>query len=818
MLLNYLSAALRNLSRNRLYAGITIAGLAAGFAAAMLIGLYVRDELTFDHFVPGKERVYLVTETIELPNTKPIKTKLSQIKLAKLIKADFPEIELAARLTGSYFPPTVRHGDVVTAEQGLYWADRDFFRILPLPALAGDPALALETPDSVVLTRAMARKYFGRDAPVGETLLINRQPFRVTAVLKDLPSNTHITGDIFASSLSPLSPISQFEPINGPLDTTLFTYLRLRPGALPATMYPRAPRFLAERFPINTHGELAPTRRSLHFVPLTQIHFTPSSQDLFNFKSPVDPAVLAGIGAVGVLIVVVAAINFVTLMTARASRRAVEVGVRKASGASRRDLFWQFMGEAFLYVIAAGVLAVSLAELLMPPFNAFLQRKIEFDYLHDPALVLAVLGGLFATAALAGAYPAIVLSGFRPAAVLKGGAVTVGGGLVRAALVVAQFAVLIALVVMAITIARQTLYALNEGMRLDKDQVLMVASQPCVTRMRDEVVKLPGVRAAACAGAYILDLSHSNDDAKVGSHKLTIARNAVDFDFFKVFGIKPLAGRFFDRGRPADGPAAPPGAFPPVVLNATAVRKLGFASPQDALGKTIVWHGNWDISVPVSQDPPPGASEIIGVAPDFTLGSMREVIPPALYAVGRNLPPDSIGMAVKLDGRRLPETLAAIDRLWKVLGEGRPMLRLFFDQFTLRLYIDSIIQGATVAIAGMIALSIAALGLFALSAYTTERRTKEIGIRKAMGASSADILKLLLWQFTQPVLWANLLALPVAWLLMDWWLQGFAYHVNVAPWTFVVAGATAMVIAWATVFVHALRVARARPVGALRYE
>jgi putative ABC transport system permease protein len=820
MLRNYVSAALRNLGRNRLYAGITIAGLAVGFAAAMLIGLYVRDELTFDRFVPGHERVYLVTETINLPTAKPIDTKLSQIKLAKLIKADFPEIELAARLSGAYFPPTVRHGDIVTAEQNLYWADRDFFRVMPLPALAGDTATALEAPDSVVITRAVARKYFGRDAPVGQTLLINRQPFRVTAVLKDLPSNTNIAGDIFAASLSPQSPISQFEPINGPLDTTLFTYLRLRPGASPATMEPRVQGFLAERFPLYGQADLGPIRRTLHFLPLTRIHLTPIGQDLYNFKSPVDPAVLAGIGLVGALIVIVAAINFVTLMTARAARRAIEVGVRKAAGASRRDLFWQFMGEAFLYVIAAGLLAVSLAELLMPAFNAFLQRKMAFDYLHDPALALAVLGALLTTAVLAGVYPAVILSGFRPAAVLKGGAVSVGGGRVRTALVVAQFAVLIGLVLVAITIARQTLYALNEGMRLNKDQVLLLLSEPCVEPMRDEVRKLPGVRFAACAGANVLALSHSNDSVAVGPHKLTMARSAMDFDFFSVFGLRPIAGRVFDRARPADGAQGMPANYPPVVINATAVRRLGFASPQAAIGKTIVWHGNWDISLKAPSSVPEVAkpSEIIGVVPDFTLGSMREPIPPSMYAIGRNLPPDSIGMAIKLDRRRLPETLVAIDRLWKRMGEGRPTMRYFVDQLTLRLYVDSIIQGATVAVASLIALSIACLGLFALSAYTTERRTKEIGVRKAMGASSADILRLLLWQFTQPVLWANVLALPVAWLAMDWWLKGFAYHVAVAPWTFAVAAGAAVLIAWSTVFVHALRVSRARPVGALRYE
>jgi putative ABC transport system permease protein len=821
MLRNYLAAALRNLARNRLYAGVTIAGLAIGFAAAMLIGLYVRDEFTFDRFVPGRERIYLMTTTINLAGAKPIETKLSQIKLAERLPLDFPEIELAGRITGAYFPPTVRRGEIVAAEQGLFYADENYFRILRLPVLAGDLAHALDAPDAVVLTRPMARKYFGRDDPVGQTLLINREPFRVTAVLKDLPSNTHITAEIFASAKSPQSPISQYGEINGPVDTTLYTYVRLKPGVSPDALHARMASFLDRRFPLNAVSRVAVAGRDTQFLPLTKIHLTSSNQEIFNSKAPVDTAILVAIGGVGVLIVLVAAINFVTLMTARAARRAVEVGVRKAAGASRFDLIVQFMGEAVLYVAAAGILALALAELLMPAFNAFLQRKMVFDYLRDPSLGLSVLGAMAVIAILAGIYPALVLSSFRPAAVLKGGPVaSVGGGRLRQVLVVAQFAVLIALALVAITIARQTIYALNEGMRLDKDQTLFVFSQPCSTTLRDEVRRLPGVKAAGCTSAEAMSLSTSHDEMRVGDRKANISRAPVDFGFFEVFGVRPVAGRLFDPRRPADGALDNPASHQPVVLNETAVRRLGFRSPQEAVGKTILWRGFWDETLRQDRpvDLPLKPSQIIGVVPDFTLGSLRQPIEPYLYAVGRIAPPSSVALAVKLDGKRVPETLAAMDRVWKRVGEGRPMMRYFVDQFTMRLYLDTIIQGATVAIAGVIALVVAALGLFALSAYTTERRTKEIGVRKAMGASSGDILKLLLWQFTKPVLWANLIAWPAAWLVLNWWLSGFAYRVDVAPWTFAAAGAGAVVIALATVFVHARNVARARPVAALRYE
>ncbi|MEO8115242.1 MAG: ABC transporter permease, partial [Phenylobacterium sp.] len=728
MLRNYLAAALRNLARNRLYAGVTIAGLAIGFAAAMLIALFVRDEFSYDRFIPDHQRVYRVSGTLVLGNSAPIEQDYTPMSLARPLKLDFPQVEMTARLAPSYFPPNVRHGDITAGEQNLFWADPDFFRILPLPTLAGDLASAMEAPDGVVITRAIARKYFGRDAPVGGILLIDKQPFRVAAVLKDLPSNTHLTGDIYASARAAQSTISKFEPINGPNDNVLSTYLRLKPGVDPAAIERELPAFLDRRIPLGAEA-IGGLKRTFHLVPLTGIDLKAATEAAYNAKQAADPAVVMAIGLVGVLIVVVAAINFVTLMTARAARRAVEVGVRKAAGARRRDLIVQFMGEAFVYVLLAGVLATALAELFLPAFNGYLQRRIAFDYVGDPWLAGGLVGALLLTALLAGAYPAFVLSSFRPAAVLKGGLVqTSGGGRLREGLVVVQFAVMIGLVLIAIAIARQTLFALNEGMRVDKDNVLLVFSSPCSEALRDQLRTMPGVRGAACASSTVLNLSNSHDSVLAGDRRSDMAIAGVDFGFFEIFGVRPAAGRLFDRARPADGATDDRDASQPVILNETAVRRLGFASPQAAIGATILWHGIWDASQPTAafSATPPKPSRVIGVVHDFTLGSVRKPIDPTLYAVARNQPPNSVAVAAKLDGRQIPQTLADIDRIWKRVGAGRPMLRFFVDLFSLRLYLDTIVQGVTIALAAGIALSIAALGLFALSAYTTERRTKEI--------------------------------------------------------------------------------------------
>ena len=370
-----------------------------------------------------------------------------------------------------------------------------------MPAVAGDPATALESPDAVVLTRSVARKFFGRDAPLGGVLLIDGQPARVTAVIEDLPSNSHLGFEVFASSKAPSSML--WQALRGGLfierEPDLRPFEARRLGGGHGRWARRASWNGASCRPsrlLNPDQKL--DRYEMSLKPLTAIHLQPA--DGGDYKPGADVKVLAGIGIIGVLIVVVAAINFVTLMTARASRRAMEVGVRKALGAQRLDLVIQFMGEAMIYVAVALVLAVSLAELLLPAVSAALQRKIAFNYLADPQLLAVMLGVTLATALLAGLYPALVLSSFRPSSVLKGGPIaTAGGGGVRQALVVAQFAVLIALLLAALTIYRQTAFALKDATHTNKDGVVMLFASPCTNALRDAVRVVPGVQRAACS-------------------------------------------------------------------------------------------------------------------------------------------------------------------------------------------------------------------------------------------------------------------------------------------------------------------------------
>ena len=828
MLKNYLAAALGNLSRNWLYAGVTILGLSVSFAAAILIGLYLRDEYSFDRFIPGYERIYRVQMGLTLPGQKPFRSDYIMSMVANDLKQDFPQVERTARMEMSGVG--VRRGDMESLEQ-IAWADPDLFKVLQMPVLAGDPVVALQAPDGLVMTRELARKYFGEDAPIGKTLRvstalnINLPPdemkawiapytMRVLAVLKDAPQSSHISVGLYGSGRAGLSLLAMEDRHPSPFSSNSLTYVKLRPGASPEPVDTAFPAFVDRHFPA------AKGSASIKFnlMPLASLHFS-GLQSGDGMRPPGDRGVDAGIGAVGLLIVLIAAINFVTLMTARATRRAVEVGVRKAVGARRRDLVAQFMGEALIYVLIAILIGVSLAEILLPYANAFVGRSIRFDYLDDPRLLGAIGGLALVTTLLAGAYPALVISGFRPAQALKGGVgQSAGASGVRLTLVVVQFAILIGLIVMTGTVYRQTTFALNDAMRLDTDQVLRIAA-PCEKGLKQQIAALPGVKQVACAGGQVVSGGLSANFARQpGRPTVTVNLGSIDAGFLEMHGLKPLAGRFFDPNRGQDmvlDRMGESGVYQPtIVLNEAGVQKLGFRTPADAVGKTISW-GRWSGAPGGGQFPPMAASEVIGVVRDFTLQSIRNQINPMIYYVD---PGDARFMVVKLNGRQIPETMRAILHAWKATGHDRALPQTFENQVVQDLYRDVITQGVALGICAGLAILIACMGLFALAAFTTERRTKEIGVRKAMGASTADVVRLLVWQFTKPVLWANLVAWPVAFWAMNRWLQGFAYRVDLPPWLFLLASASAVMIAWATVSTHAWLVARAKPATALRYE
>jgi putative ABC transport system permease protein len=818
MIRHIVIAAWRNMMANRLISAIAILGLAAGIALAVLVGVILRNQLSFDHFIPGHERIYMVANTDYHPVKILCLCETMGNDDAVALMAQIPEIESSTRLylTGAlpFDPPTqLKRGDV-TAMENIYWADPNFFDLLPLPALQGDPGRTLHRPDGVVLTRAMARKYFGRDDVVGQQISVNGHPMMVGAVLRDLPARgTELASGVFASSLAAFS------------------------GLLPAGIKPGSPEALARGTfslaivymrlkswaSVPQVGKRVSSVMTARSEGITQ-HFGLVPLDRINLIEAVNPGIherLIAVAAIGFLVLFIAAINFINLMTVVVARRNREVGVRKTCGAGRGALMLQFLGEAVLAAGMAAIIALALDEWLLPAANAFLGTGARLNYRADPVLALAILLAVVGLGLAAGFYPAFLLSAFRPGGVFK--SATPASNNVRNALVSGQFAILTALAIAAIIFWQQHRFATREAIRVNSDQVLLLQSTAppipgrrgnFVTSMADtracslpllaELRKLPGVKGAICSAAAFLKSGMGAGWYATPTMVANIGLVQTDPAIFSFYGVKPVAGNFVDAGSGT-------------VLNLSAIRLLGFASAQAAIGQS------WMHPKSLAHDNRAGGTlgtpgdignRVVAVVPDF---DFKQANVPSVF--GPHLPGGRERLIhVRLDGWHIPETLAAIDRLWAKTGQTGPIDRIFLDTYMEQQYLDLERQAQLLSMVGGLAILLACMGLMGIAVSTAERRTKEIGIRKAMGADNRQIVALLLWQFAQPVLWANVIAWPVAWWLMRRWLSGFAYHIDLHWWVFAAASAGALAIALLTVAGQALLTARQKPVLALRTE
>jgi putative ABC transport system permease protein len=825
---NYVAAALHNLFRNRVYAIINIVGLALGFVAALLITMYVRDEQTFDQFFTGHERVYRISMEVAEPGRNTIHLPTVSAGIAAALESDFSQVEMATRLVGSL--GALRQGDVEVLPQNFFWADPDFFRMFPFRTVSGELNTALDRPDGIVLSQSTARRLFGNDQVLGRTVMFNRaQALEVTAVIEDLPWNSNMVLDAVASGLAPFSRLAQLDTATaagpGGQATNIYTYIRLRDESSSVALGAAIPEFVTRRDPGAADARARGANISYNLIQLSDVHFLPPSVAL-DMKPPGDRGALRTLVLIAALILVVAACNFVSMMTARAVRRSIEVGVRKAVGASRGQIRNQFLAECLLLCALSLGAALAAAAALLPSLNGFLQRSITFDFFRDPVLFAAIAAAWLVVGLLAGLYPALVLSRFRPATVLKGGPSLPGGaGPLRQGLAALQFATLVALIIATIIIHQQTRFARENQLRVPGEQVF---------RSQFTCGALPGVRAAVASISGVLSASCASEWDQTGirlvfasqGEDISIHGMPVDARYLSLMNIQPIAGRLLDEGRGEDmtlataagtgvsnPPAPAPQANPALVINESAARALGFAAPREAVGAYRRWQRPRTGAASV-----PGvatASQIVGVVPDFSLGSVRERIEPMGYYID---PLNAFTLYLRLDGTRIPETMRAVEAAVKRETQGAPFVGQFLNQILDELHGDIRRLGMLFTAFAAVAVGIAALGLLGLAIFTAERRTREIGVRKCMGASRRDILGFIAWQFARPVLLANLIAWPAAWFFMHRWLQGFAYHVDLGPLPFVLASAVALSIALITVVGHVVLVARSRPAEALRYE
>jgi putative ABC transport system permease protein len=825
MLRNYFTVALRNLARHRLHSAINIGGLAVGLAACLLILLYVRDELSYERWLPNADRIAIVETTFNVPGRDKLEFALTPGPVKPAFDKDFgSDLERTVRTYRDEGP--IRIGDQRFLGAVTY-CDPGCFDVFDLPMVSGAREPALANTSSVILSQTRARMYFGDRPAVGQTITVgDGTVLTVVGVFADLPKASHLDFQAIARFDASLY---KDHPNIGEMWTAanVRTYVLARSSDAIARLDADMPAFVDRNVHFEIPGlkERPSTLLELDLLPLLDIHLHASKPGYTNTGSIV--AVVAFVG-LALLILVIACINFVNLATARAMTRAREVALRKVMGATRGQLVRQHLGEAVLTATIALIVALALVELALGPFNAFLHKELRLDLTGDPALLATMLGLIAIVGAVGGLYPAVYLSRFQPAVTLKANQSSAQGSTrLRTALVVIQFAVSITLMICTAVIYTQTVYARTFDAGFARDRRVMLTGlsdlpKPARATLKRELAAVPGVRRVALS-SDVPPLESNNNallfpTATITDEKYIIEQLSVDGDFFDLFEVRPVAGRLFSADRagdihPADIQKRPEQTFS-IVINEAFATKLGAQRPADVIGRDL-----WElVDLKVGKS---SRATIVGVVPDLHLRSVRVAVTPMVYFL--EVPEEQSRLTLEVDADHASEILGAIEPVWNRVAPMVPLRASFIDDNLRSQYDTDEQRGKIFAGFATFAILIACLGLFGLASFSAQRRTKEIGMRKVLGASVLDIVRLLVWQFSRPVLIASALAWPIAYYVMRRWLAGFEDAISLTDPRVLLGifgGATivAVAIAWATTAGHALRVARAHPARALRVE
>ena len=828
---NYWTVAVRALAKNKTYSVINIAGLAIGMAACILILLYLRYEKSYDKWIPDVANTYELQAWYPHPKDgEPLHLQMSAYVSKTAAVKDFPQITNSVYVSDNE-PVLIQNGQAQSTKKWLF-ADDDFLKVVNLPLIEGS---TLTAPGTAAITQEEAIKRFGTDKVLGKTFTIitrgQRKDFKVAAVLKNVPKNSSL-----AIKAVLRIDYNSFYSDNPEFLTKCWgcqsgwVFVKVRPGTDIKQLEAQLPAWEKRNIPDEPNGNLrynAGDDEDWHFVNLKDIHLGKAQDGEMTPGN--DRRTITTFAIIAALILGMAVVNFTNLATARASQRAREVALRKVLGATRRQLIVQFVSESILISAASMLLALALVELLVKPFAAFLDSDISLSYFGSDGILLPAVGLTLLVGIVSGLYPAFFLSRFQPAQVLKANrsaAETPGSGRLRTALVVLQFAVSIGLIICTAVIFGQTVYARSVDPGFKRDHILQLEELgraqlfPVAESIVERMKRIPGVQDAALTdiGINTNNASNQNIIPPGGNRQVLIGQYSVGEGYLNAMGLTLKAGRWFDENRPLDDMTVP---WPPqpevekaiarrgvnVVLNEYAVRKLGFKSPQDAIGKVVHSqllgdeNGMMDIN-------------IIGVVGDSRFRTVRTPIDAIMFRKTRTGPG---WMVIRYRGD--PQTIkAAVEREWKQVTNEVPFNAKFSEDIMGEMYEKEDARAQIFAAFSLLAVVIGCLGLFGLAAFTAERRTKEIGIRKVLGARTRDIVQLLVWQFSRPVIIANVIAWPIAWWLMRDWLNGFDQRISLGVLPFLIAGALALGIAIATVVGHAVKVARANPIHALRYE
>jgi putative ABC transport system permease protein len=806
MFKNFLTIALRNLFKNKGYLVINILGLAIGLTSFIFIALYVINELSYDRYHSRYEDIYRVKVKGQMSG-QVLDQAVTAAPMAKALVADYPEVEQATRISrwGAWL---IRYKEKGFNEDGVLFADSNIFRVFDFKMIRGNPATALVNPKSMVLTQSTAKRYFGNEDPMGKMLIVESDTilYTVTGILEDVPSNSHFHFDMLGSMCT-----YPFTRSNEWLSHNYYTYIILKKGTDPVVferkMQQMAEKYVGPQIKRILGITISEFRRSgdsfgYYLQPLKDIHLNSNIQ--VELEPNGSMAYVRIFSIVAIFILVLAIINFVNLATAKSTTRAREVGVRKTLGSTRRGLIFQFIGESVLLAVIATIIATILVAILTPNFNQLLDINVNLSLFEHPLglvmlLLLAVVVGI-----MAGIYPAFVLAAFNPITVLKGLVHPVGksGGL-RSFLVVLQFVISITIIIGTIVISRQLNYMLSKELGFNKDQLLIVrrpdALKTKIEPFKVELMRNPNIGGVANATA-IPGKTHNNNgflrDGSVEKNTYLMLQNIVSFEYPEVLGLQLVQGRFFSREFKTDSMA--------IIINEAAVKALGLKDP---IGKFILQ---------------PGARgtffkyPVIGVVKDFNIESLHKEIAPACFNIMRG---NQEGyLLIRLKASNMKETLAYIEKTWKRYANKQPFQSFFFDKDFAQLYRTEMKIEKLFTLFAILAIFIACLGLLGLITYTSVARTREIGLRKVMGASIPNIIMLLSTEVVKLILIATIVAWVIAYLCIRYWLQSFADHIEVSWLTYVLATLVSLLIGWISISFQAIRVALSNPVEALKYE
>jgi putative ABC transport system permease protein len=808
---NYLKIAWRNLQKNKTFSLINIFGLAIGLACFVLIALYVLDELSYDRFYPDAARIYRVHSDIRFGGTDLVMA-VSSDPFGATLKKDYPEVEQFVRLYASDGRKFIKRGTETIIENRVAHADSTYFDMFPRPILAGNAKTALNEPNTVAISRSAAEKYFNTSEALGQTLevgLSEKTSYKVTAVFEDMPSNSHFHFDFLFSMDNVDYGFGNY------LSHNFHTYIRLRKDAAPKALERKFPdlinRYLlpqAQQFmQLKSMDEFEKSGNKLVYslFPLTDIHLKSDRGVELDVNGNMQYVYVFSI--VALFLLLIACINFMNLSTARSANRAREVGIRKVMGTERKTLIGQFLAESTLTSVFAFALALILVVLALPYFNELAGKEFRlvtlFQAKYLPFLVLLPL----VVGMLAGYYPAFFLSSFRPIEVLKS-KLNAGSSKsnFRNALVTVQFSISLLLTIATIIVYQQLNYIQHKNLGFNKDQVLVINAtsglQDNKEAFKNEIKQMTGVKAACYAGYLPVENSSRSDNtfSKEAIMDMKSGFNMqiwnIDYDYLPTLGMEIIKGRNFSPAYGADSSG--------LILNETAAKVLGYADP---IGKKVYTSDQNASEQNI-------AYTIVGVVKNFHYASLRENVGPLAMRLGFN----RWETAFKVNLSEAPNLISQIERKWKALAPGMPFRYQFLDEAFDEMYRAEQRIGKVALCFAFLTILIACLGLFGLVTYMTEQRTKEIGIRKVLGASVSGITLLLAKDFLRLVLLAILIASPIAWYLMRQWLANFAFRINIEWWMFVGAGVLALLIAFLTIGWQSMRAALANPVKSLRSE